>query len=62
MMEAVVITVPNKPLFFVSEAAVLLGISAMSVYRMIERGDLETHLRHKPYRIPRAALVKHLAE
>lgn len=57
-MSALMIEVPNKPLFWVSEAAVILGVSTDTVYRMIERGTIIPHLTIKPYRIRRDALVK----
>lgn len=56
------LTLPNKPLFWVSEAAHYLGVSYMTVYRRIEAGIIPTHLKGKPYKIPREALVKLLSQ
>lgn len=53
--------VPNKALFAVSEAATILGVCHMTIYRWIEDGTLIPHLNIKPYRIRRESLVKLLS-
>lgn len=55
------IIIPNKPFFWPSEAAKILGVSKMTIYRWIEAGTLPTHLTIKPYKIRREVLVKLLS-
>lgn len=61
MTDDVTHLVPSKALFAVSEAAAILGVCHMTIYRWIEDGTLIPHLNIKPYRIRRDSLVKLLS-
>lgn len=54
-------TIPDKPLFWPSEAAALLGVSRVTIYRWIESGSIQTHLNRKPYKIRREVLMQILS-
>jgi excisionase family DNA binding protein len=45
----------------VGEAATALHVSKMTVYRLVWRGDLESHRVGRSIRIPHAAITAYLA-
>lgn len=53
--------IPQKDLFWASEAARILKISLATLYRRIEDGTIPTHLPIKPYKIRRTTLVNMLS-
>lgn len=48
--------VAHSPFYTVAEVANLMRVSRMTVYRMIERGDLPAVRFGRSYRVPEAAL------
>ncbi len=48
----------DKEHYWPSEVALLLCVSRMTVYRWIERGTIQPLLNIRPYKIPRAELIK----
>ena len=52
--------IPSKPWFWASEVAGYLCVSDRTVRRWITRGTLKPILTHRPYKIPRQEVLRHV--
>ena len=55
------VKVPDKPNFFVAEAAKILNMHRVTLYRKIERGEIEVHFYSERITIiPRESIIAYL--